>query len=209
LATPADVAKYLDIQATVRATASGRFRLRRARGQYPWFNWTRATAQGKAAYKLYLSPKPDGSAETLRVVCELASQTAALAFKVGANAHGLLRPDKLVMYFAEYEHLKSAAELLAPRLRGTEAQGVPFTAPLDERGLLSWGMDPPPSVAVSPWREGSWRLWLCDRLAVALIAAKRRPHGRVAPWRFALARIRLEGIDTSDWSPRAVAWRAS
>jgi hypothetical protein len=119
--------------------------------------------------------------------------------------YGVLRPDKLVAYFATLDAVERAAAALAPRLRGIDAHGVPFTTALTSDGLLSWGCDPP-SLSAAPARE-SWRLWVTNRLADALMRAKVNPHAGVAPERFALARIALDGVDPDSWAPASVAWR--
>jgi hypothetical protein len=68
--------------------------------------------------------------------------------------------------------------------------------------LLSWGFDPPPDKGALAWREReSWRLWVTNRLAIALVSAKRRGAAGIEPWQFALERLRLENVDTDTWAP--------
>jgi hypothetical protein len=94
------------------------------------------------------------------------------------------------------------------------AQGVPFTSEIAGDGLLSWGMDPPSSewTALAKGAE-SWRLWLTHRLARALLSARGAAvadtgeTAEIEPWRFALERVRLEGIDTDSWTPGGGLWR--
>ena len=75
-------------------------------------------------------------------------------------------------------------------------------------GLISFVF----AVAWLSWmgRE-SWRLWLTNRLANALLTAKRTPASSSAsslrPWQYALERLRLEGVDTSSWTPADRLWR--
>ena len=176
-----------------------------------WLSWRArprrgADAAGRAdgpTWKLYISPLPEVLAGFFGEI--LAALTAARAgqFKVGWDAAGLLRPDKIVAYFPSFERLAEAADILAGRLSGAPAQGVPFTSEIAGGGLLSWGMDPPRSQRT--WSEGeSWRLWLTLRLARALLAARSSAsEAATEPWRFALERVRLEGIDTNNWSPEA------
>jgi len=98
---------------------------------------------------------------------------------------------------------------LKPRLHDCPAHGVPFTAALDDEGLLSWGVDPPASVQLLEWQpRESWRLWLTNRLANALLTAKRAPATATqrSPWQYALDRVRLEGIDIDTWTPSADVW---
>ena len=185
-----------------------------------WISWQaldgadRAAARRSAAgpkYKLYVSPEPERLADG-----GFASIVAALTdlkvpqFKVGADAAGLLRSDKIVAYFSDFESLARAAHDLGEALAGMPAQGVPFTAEIGGSGLLSWGADPPRGEGL-PWEgQSSWRLWLAHRLAGALVAARMGGgdggHG-VPPWRFALERLRLEGVDTDTWTPGALLWK--
>jgi hypothetical protein len=181
---------------------------------------------GAATYKLYVSPSAEALPEGFGRVLDGLAAAGAPGFKVGGGAGGLLRPDKIVAYFATFERLAEAAAALGERLAGTAAHGVPFTAEIAGDGLLSWGVDPPAASGLAlPWSGGrqSWRLWLTDRLARALIAgvataaaaAGVGPAGDAAaaepgagpapqivePWRFAIERLRLEGIDTDTWTP--------
>ena len=176
----------------------------------PWLSWGAPPARfaGDATFKLYVSPHPDVLADVLPDVVEVLGEARAAAFKVGADVAGVLRPDKLVAYFDRFERLAAAGERLRERLHGVAAHGVPFTAEIDPDGLLSWGTDPP-AHAQTHGLEGqeSWRLWLCMRLAAALL------HGAdgaaAEPWAYALERIRLEGVDPATWAPSQAIWRAA
>jgi hypothetical protein len=86
---------------------------------------------------------------------------------------------------------------------------VPFTAALDEAGLLSWGIDPPKHEQSLGWAaHESWRLWLTNRLAAALLLAKAGPSSQVEPWQFAIERLRFEGIEPYTWTPSKTLWDA-
>ncbi len=218
-----------------------------------WISWRARSGRGRLPasgpmYKLYVSPRTEwlGEGGFLAVAAALA-EAGAPQWKVGADAAGLLRADKIVAYFADFEALAAAADRLHERLAGVAAQGVPFTAEIGGAGLLSWGVDPPRGEAL-PWgQQESWRLWLTHRLARALIAAQSgrdlpnaaarsgrdlpnaaarsgrdlpnaaaqsgrdlpNVAGAVEPWRFAVERLRLEGIDTDTWTPGAGLWRES
>lgn len=152
--------------------------------------------------KLYISPRTDCFREFLPVILTVLSRCRVLHFKIGKGAQGLLRPDKMVAYFSSYDDLIATAEELKRELGGCPAQGVPFTAELGGDGLLSWGVDPPAEGQVLPWlgRE-SWRLWVTNRLAVALIATSTENMAKLEPWQFALRRLQLEGVDTRTWTP--------
>jgi hypothetical protein len=178
----------------------------------PWLSW-RSRAIGRSenspgpTWKLYVSPLPEALAEGFGAVLEAFTAGHAAHFKVGMNAAGLLRPDKIVAYFPSFERLAEAAEVVKRRLDGVAAQGVPFTSEIGGRGLVSWGVDPAKDES---WGEGeSWRLWLTHRLARALLSARRASAEGIEPWRFAVDRLRLEGVDTDTWTPGALAWRES
>ena len=196
----------------------------------PWLTWTpRDGVPRGTGWKLYLSPLPEHLPAAVAAVAALAavaggagttSRHRPAAFKVGADLGGILRPDKLVLYFDRFDALSETAAALRRELAGCPAQGVPFSAGLDDDGLLSWGTDPPRDERTVPWlQRESWRLRITNRLAVALLAA--RDGGRdsvrdsvrdggsrtVEPWRFALERLRLEGVDTATWTPAPGTWQ--
>jgi hypothetical protein len=167
-----------------------------------WRSWTARAAQASqgGGYKLYVSPTVDAAGPAFVAVAGLpASARGIAAFKVAAGVQGLCRPDKLVVYFDRLDDLHEAAVCLRDELEGCPAQGVPFTAALTSDGLLSWGADPP---AGEDGRT-SWRWWVSQRLAEYL---GRGLSGNVEPWRFALERLRLTGVDTDTWAPSSRMW---
>jgi len=193
-----------------RSLGSGWSRMKPSSESDGWFKWVARTeritaveAGAKKGYKLYLSPRPEYVRDAFQVLLESLADSSAHHFKVGSDAAGLLRPDKMVVYFPDLEGLQHTAERLGHRLTGCAAQGVPFTADFGNGGLLSWGVDPAAEKGTLSWQEHpSWRLWVTNRLATALVAAKRARSGiGVEPWRFALERLRLENVDTDTWTP--------
>lgn len=176
-----------------------------------WVSWqsksARTPLRAKATYKLYVSPQCDYIKDTFREVVAALPESRARGFKIGRDVYGLLRPDKMVVYFETLEGLHETAEILTRRLGGCPAQGVPFSAQIGDGGLLSWGVDPPAEERsmAGPERE-SWRLWLTNRLATALLTAKRERVPGTEPWRFALERLRLEGVDMETWTPDDALW---
>jgi hypothetical protein len=178
-----------------------------------WLSWRsrgraegRTAPEGSATWKLYVSPAPEALAASFGAVLDALAAGRAAQFKIGAGAAGLLRPDKIVAYFPDFERLAAAADAVSSRLAGVPAQGVPFTSEIGGDGLLSWGMDPPASERGAWGDRESWRLWLTHRLARALLAA--RAAETPEPWRYALERVRLEGVDTGSWTPAASLWSA-
>ena len=176
-----------------------------------WFLWRhRAGPNGRQSgdrFKLYVSPLPESVPAAFEAAVDVAGKVGAVALKVGNDATSLLRPDKIILYFAAFDGVAAAAARLSSELAGCPSQGVPFTAELaDSDGLLSWGMDPPRSEHMLEWQEReSWRLWVTNRLALALVAA-RRDGGVLEPWQYALARIEFEGVDATTWTPRGELW---
>lgn len=181
-----------------------------------WFGWMSRNAvrrePGEVTWKLYVSPRPERIRDAFDVVVRTLPVVRATSFKVANTAAGMLRPDKLVAYFASREDLTEAAETLGRELAGCEAQGVPFTASLDGSGLLSWAVDPPDDDRALRWlSRSSWRLWLVQRLGAALsialsTAKPARSTAAVEPWRFALERARRHGVDVETWTPSATLW---
>lgn len=160
------------------------------------------------SYKLYVSPEVEALAEVLPRVLTVATRRGVTQGKLGADAAGLLRPDKLVFYLSDLDRLLAVARELETELAGVAAHGVPFTAPIDPAGLLSWGADPPASERPLAWQgPESWRTWLVGRLAAAIAAA-----GAVEPQagaHFALTRLRSDGVDVERWLPTAMLWKAA
>jgi hypothetical protein len=155
-----------------------------------------------ASFKLYVAPTLEATPDALAAMAETVAELGVCeGFKVARDAAGLCRPDKLVAYFGRLEDLHAAATRLGPRLRGLPAQPVPFTGSVDSEGLLSWGVDP----AARGHGARSWRLWLTGRLASYLVEG-RTDDGSTEPWRFALERIRLDGIDVESWAPASTGW---
>lgn len=160
------------------------------------------TNRTQACYKLYISPHPEDLPAVLEKAIEGLGNSEAFSFKVAAEISGILRPDKFVAYFPDLDSLRHAALKLAPQLSGCRPHGVPFTASLTPDGLLSWGLDPPqPSDAEVEALPQSWRVWITDRLASALIAAGQSLRATVPAWQFALERLRLHGVNPDTWAP--------
>ncbi|GGC99598.1 hypothetical protein GCM10011512_28150 [Tersicoccus solisilvae] len=177
-----------------------------------WWQWLRTTVSVRdprstaMTPKLYVSPTVDRVADVLpEVVALVAGTSGCTGFKVGAGVAGLCRPDKIVLYAARPEDLQALGWALAERIAGCPALPVPFTARVTGDGLLSAGVDPPAAWAGGPLRRTSWRMWLAERLAEHLKAAADAGDG-AAPWRFALARMRLSGVDTTTWIPADTTW---
>ncbi len=180
-----------------------------------WFLWKSrhvrwSRREDETVYKLYLSPLCDGLRDAFSVCLEVLTDCGVPRFKVGNSASGLLRPDKIVVYLRSEAQLHEVGQRLTEALDGIPAHGVPFTAPLTDDGLLSWGLDPPLTERTFSWQEReSWRLWLTNRLATYLLAAREASTSSTEPWQFALERIQLEGVDPETWTPDPAVWMAN
>jgi len=143
-------------------------------------------------------------AAVLRTTLDVVVASAAVQLKVGRTLGQVLRSDKLVVYFDGLPALQDTAARLGPRIAGAAAHGVPFTAPIDAAGLLSWGLDPPDRHV---WTSsgGSFRLWMAQRLAAAITsahaAAGEAGAKAAAAAAFAVQRLQLDGVDTATWTP--------
>jgi hypothetical protein len=175
-----------------------------------WISWKAkmdgparsAGSENTGSYKLYLSPACDRLRDAAEAIAETVMHCNATQWKVGKGVSGLLRPDKMVFYFREFADLQETASVLTKKLEGCAAQGVPFTAELAGGGLFSWGVDPPAeSMTLRRMKHESWRVMICNRLALALVQAQRAASMTLSPAKFALGRLRLEGIDTDTWTP--------
>jgi hypothetical protein len=217
--TPAWKARFPDRDAILAEIGADRAPLRDllerswTRSDAPgWITWSSRRRSRRTAddvtFKLYVSPRPERIRDAFEVVVR-ALPTLSANLKIGDRASGLLRPDKLIAYFSTRARLDRAADALRRELAGCDAQGVPFTGSLDDSGLLSWGVDPPPNDRPLQWLpRDSWRVWLTRRLGLALSIAKNARRAAAAePWRFAVERVRREGVDVDTWTPAAALWK--
>jgi hypothetical protein len=172
-----------------------------------WWQWMSPSARPpeSGGFKLYVSPGVDDLPQALQsVAAVLATARGVTGLKLGAGLAGICRPDKLIVYFAHVDELRSFAAALTSRLAGCSAHGVPFTAAVAPDLLLCWGADPPrPIDGRAPT---SWRMWVAERLAEHLLTARSADLGRLEPWQFALERLRLGGIETDTWTPTGGMW---
>jgi hypothetical protein len=182
-----------------------------------WLCWSAAerwesTEGARGTCKLYVSPAPAAIREAFAATVAAATAHQALAFKAGAGAYGLLRPDKLVIYFRHRDQLSAAAAALAAALAGAPAHGVPFTAGVTADGMISWAADPPLHAGlIGGVASESWRSWLTTQLAVALVAGRSGGGGGGGGGdavRFALRRTAALRIDPRTWIPADTMWQA-
>jgi hypothetical protein len=196
--------------ASLRSLLDRHWAIGPAGGWISWHSHVRpaATQLNAITWKLYVSPRPEQIRDAFDALVRVLAGLPGAQMKIGSDAVGLLRPDKLVAYFATKDDLDAAASALTRMLHGCPAHGVPFTAGVDPDGLLSWGADPPDSERALSWLDReSWRLWVAKSLGSAMSIAKRSGSSPVAPWRFALERVRRHGVDVDTWTPSDTLWR--
>lgn len=185
LGTPAQVREFLlgSDRSASRDYTSNADEDEPSQGWWYWHrNGRRSPGADRLLHKLYVSPTCELTGLAFRASVDVLFSHEVLSFKVGCSAHGLLRPDKFVVYFSDLDRLYDVADALGRRLHGVSAQGVPFTIPLGSGGLLSRGIDPPkPASTGRPW---SWRALVTARIAKWLHATGGgTAGGRIQPHR--------------------------
>jgi len=208
-AFPTDVQTFLKISDEASCPLARDWNKTSSNGK--WLSWFRKgmrhfSGKDTRNYKMYISPIVELLPETFQKSIGILSASKAFSFKVGNDYHGLLRPDKMVVYFSQQEYLLETAAELRSALAGITPQGVPFTAQLDDTGLLSWGVDPPGRDVLENFEGGSWRARITERLAAAIVQAAATGLQQQEIVDYALNRIGLEGIDTHTWIPEKNIW---
>ena len=161
-----------------------------------WYYFKHPTKYAaKSKYKLYINPKPSHLTDTLCIVSETLKVFDVISFKVGKGSRGILRPDKLVAYFDSIEILMEAAKVLQKKLKDVPAHPVPFTALYDEKGLITWGMDP----KTEKDERKSWRQWIIEKLTNSIVNTSEKN----AKYDTALTSLSIEGINPSTFRPGA------
>lgn len=189
----------------------GRWVLLRGTAAPDWLTWVKPLGGEELGamgpdLKIYLSPAVAALPRAVEVLVEALTFSHATSFKVGADARGLLRPDKIIAYFQTMGDLAESVRQLSDRLADVPPHGVPFTAEAFGDGLLSWSVDPVAHRSAPGEAVPSWREWVCLRLARALAAAKTTGNDSKPAWQIALAAIEGEGIDVERWHPKSNAW---
>jgi hypothetical protein len=186
-------------------------RLRPQSSNKSWYSWDiqgsleKRLASDRGLSKIYVSPIPDHVPEVLRIIVDRVSAGSLLGFKVAKGRDGLLRPDKIVAYFAAPDGAATFTADLARRTRPLKSHGVPFTCQVGNSAMLSSGFDPPVDEGASPLGRGeSWRAWIANRIANAIVIVRKTAPRRPLP----LIRVALEasGIDPLRWRPLADHW---
>jgi hypothetical protein len=169
-----------------------------------WLSWRHTRPLrfvDRRIYKLYVSPQLEDLPSTFHQVVRVLTAHRVARFKLGGTVHGLLRPDKCVAYFGDRGALLAAADALAEKLGSIRVHGVPFTASLEDSGVLSWGIDPPSTNEQGGSELASWRLWVAQRVAVSLMRARASRLEMDDAIRYTKDRLGLEGVQAETWAP--------
>ncbi len=158
-------------------------------------------------FKVYLSPTIDALARAIDLAIPILKRHACPVFKIGGGLHQLLRPDKFVAYFFNQRQMRETASDLAVALAALPGQGVPFSGPVNHTTIVSWAIDPPSDAHPLAWQgRDSWRTWVARRIARYILIARHYATSPVKPWEFARIRVKLDGVDTGDWTPADGEW---
>ncbi len=162
-----------------------------------WWTWRAPSDVGGLNWKVYVNVAPSALPRALALVSEVLDFEGATAFKVAGHARAALRADKLVIYFPDRGTMRTAGRALADSLGSLPVQPLPFTAPLRGDHRVTWGMDPPRGGWMA---RGSWRLWLCSKVAGVMTSLRRVTEESEFLERFA-TRMSADGIRVDDWAP--------
>ena len=119
-----------------------------------WIYWEARSGEAqdrRLRHKVYVSPSISALRQAFVVVARLCEAMGVASFKLGLDAHGILRSDKLVVYFTDPElRLMFVREALSSTA-GLDAHGVPLTRGVGDSGLLSTAEDP--LMGALSWRQ--------------------------------------------------------
>jgi len=171
-----------------------------------WLSWSRQgtenfeNVESPRIYKLYISPLIHDVPGVLARCVPVINSSDAVSFKIGNTLQELLRPDKMVVYFYSKESLFKTAAVLRELLGVDNAQGVPFSSQLDDRGLLSWAEEPA-DEGLHSFASHSWRTMICDKLAAILVQAKENKLSWSRAIAYIEATMQAKGLDIRNWEP--------
>lgn len=170
-----------------------------------WRLWRIADAPALDAtrqptYKLYVSPVLADLPAVFAFVRGTLRHSGASMAKVGRDLPGLLRPDKLMIYFPALAAALAYGRHLRTSLTTEKAHGVPFTFQIGHTSLVSLGVDPPQN----PTANRSWRMVVTRHLAWAILQTRRIDPDDPLPMIHDL--LRQNDIDPCRWLPTGSRW---
>lgn len=168
-----------------------------------WLSWSKKTSTSldtNPKYKIYLGITFEDLLEHLKTLSALLSKSPCHSFKIGRDLPNLLRPDHFVCYFTTQEEALATCEKLLPLTNKKVATHyVPFTSPLPNQHIISWGIDHPIED-----NQNSWRQWVCNMLANLLTALhdeqKELFKDPLALSECLSAKLLSSGIDSTRWA---------
>jgi hypothetical protein len=169
-----------------------------------WLLWRLSSTRSRhrrTAIKVYFSPLPDALTDVFRLVRQAAMDAGADSMKAPRALPGILRPDKLMVYFWDIKPALSFARDMASVLARFPGQGTPFTHQASAGSeLVSLGVDPPQTS-----RQGaSWRLYLTTKLSLAIQGARRNQAPQ--PLEYVRSYMSVLGVDSRAWRPLRDDW---
>jgi hypothetical protein len=161
-------------------------------------------AMSQPTYKLYVSPVLTDLPEVFGFVRGTLRHSGALMAKIGRNLPGLLRPDKLMIYFSGLAEALAYGRHLRVSLTTERAHGVPFTFQIGHTPLVSLGVDPPRNLQKYQAANRSWRIVVTRYLAWAILRTRQIDPDDPLPMIHDL--MQQNGIDPSLWVPTGSRW---
>lgn len=188
----------------VKLTMNDNWNLDAAKNTKAWISWNRNHtdenySETYTVYKLYISPLLDELPGVFAKSLPIITNSQAFSFKVGATLQGLLRPDKMVVYFFSENAMLKTASLIMEKITGHTPQGVPFSFQLDSTGLLSSGEDSLDGGTNNADGE-SWRAEITSQLARLLVQSATDHLSWNQTLDFIHAMMEQKGIDTRCWN---------
>ena len=169
-----------------------------------WRAWRfkkKVSSKDKSSYKVYFSPLPQDLPDVFRMVRDAAAQSFAHSMKIGRNLSGILRADKLIVYFSEYPPALDFACKMSKTLTSFHYQGTPFSFQVNpDNPLVSMGVDPPRKFG----DLFSWRLYITNKLSLAMQGARRTKAKN--PINYIHTYMRMIGVDSYNWRPLSDDW---
>jgi hypothetical protein len=195
-----------DLQALLTAGTREYFQeIESAEGSAAWHFYSRSGAStynraGMPQHKLYVSPTLDDLLPCVEKLLAVLPSTKAHTWKIGRGFPGIVRADKICLYFNEQVDASWAGQMLAKHLDGFNAQGVPFTRRCDRSGLVSEGIDPPNDSDRSRRKAPiSWRVWVSQKIAQALLLQMQQSQCPLGAEQYALWTLQILGVDPRVW----------
>lgn len=159
-----------------------------------WLYWQHEKTKNtyNLNFKMYISPTPLETVDVFSKVLKLFTRQFVPSFKIGATSNGIYRPDKMVLYFSDINSIYEFAHMCAPLLKDNDGQGVPFTFPLTENGIISYACEPTEGYS------SSWRIYICKIIAKTIKLQSFRDNNLFI--HSIINKLNILGIETNKWN---------